>query len=283
MPGLTFAQALVMTQASTAMANTLPGGAAAGIATSWTMCASWGFSRSRMTVMLLVSGLWNTFVKLGMPVLALAALALQGGAGGGRVLAAATGLLGLACAVGMLVAVLYSERVARRTGEVAAGVASALRRPWGRAPVHGWDLATVKFRRRTVLLLRARWLQLTLATLTSHLLLFLVLLLCLRHLGVTPSQVAWPEALAVFAFTRLVTAVPITPGGVGLVELALVAGLVAAGGPRVEVVAAVLVFRALTFVLPVPLGVLSWLLWRANSSWRRPPGTAPRTALVPES
>jgi uncharacterized membrane protein YbhN (UPF0104 family) len=218
-----------------------------------------------------------------MPLLALAALALQGGAGAGRVLAALTGLLGLAGAVGVLVAVLHSERVARRTGEVAAGLVNTLRRPWGRPPVHGWELATVKFRRRTVLLLRARWLQLTLATLTSHLLLFLVLLLCLRHLGVAASQVGWAEALAVFAFARLVTAVPITPGGVGLVELALIAGLVAAGGPRVGVVAAVLVFRALTYLLPVPLGVLTWVLWRVNASWRRPPGAAPRTALVPEA
>jgi uncharacterized membrane protein YbhN (UPF0104 family) len=38
----------------------------------------------------------------------------------------------------------------------------------------------------------------------------------------------------VFAFARLVTAIPITPGGAGLVEAALIAGLVgpAATAPR---------------------------------------------------
>jgi putative heme transporter len=61
-----------------------------------------------------------------------------------------------------------------------------------------------------------------------------------------------------------------------------VAGLVGAGGPRVEVVAGVLVHRVLTYVLPVPLGLATWLFWRRNRSWRRAPGAAPRTHLVPE-
>jgi uncharacterized membrane protein YbhN (UPF0104 family) len=49
------------------------------------------------------------------------------------------------------------------------------------------------------------------------------------------------------------------------------------------VAAGVLVFRVLTYVLPIPLGVLTYLVWQRNRSWRRAPGTAPRTALVPES
>jgi hypothetical protein len=36
----------------------------------------------------LVSGVWNSFIKLGLPVLALALVALQGNASGGRVTAA---------------------------------------------------------------------------------------------------------------------------------------------------------------------------------------------------
>jgi uncharacterized membrane protein YbhN (UPF0104 family) len=49
------------------------------------------------------------------------------------------------------------------------------------------------------------------------------------------------------------SAVP-TPGGVGAVEAALSAGLVAAGLPGATAVSAVLIFRLLTFWLPVPLG-----------------------------
>jgi uncharacterized membrane protein YbhN (UPF0104 family) len=49
------------------------------------------------------------------------------------------------------------------------------------------------------------------------------------------------------------SAVP-TPGGLGAVEAALSAGLTAAGLPGITAVSAVLLFRILTFWLPVPLG-----------------------------
>jgi undecaprenyl-diphosphatase len=90
----------------------------------------------------------------------------------------------------------------------------------------------------------------------------------LRLTGVGERSVGWAEALAVFAFARLVTAIPLTPGGVGVVELALVAGLVEAGGDAARVVAAVLLFRVLTYVLPIGLGVGTYVFWRRNRSWR---------------
>ena len=77
MPGLTYPQAAVVTESTTAVSNTVPGGGAIGIGMSYAMYSSWGFSRSRSSVSLLVSGLWNNFAKLAMPVLALAIVALQ--------------------------------------------------------------------------------------------------------------------------------------------------------------------------------------------------------------
>ncbi|MDT4933309.1 MAG: putative heme transporter, partial [Pseudonocardiales bacterium] len=77
-PGLKYRQAFVATETSTAVSNTIPGGGALGIALTYSMFGSWGISKSRSTVSVLVSGIWNNFAKLAMPVLALALLALQG-------------------------------------------------------------------------------------------------------------------------------------------------------------------------------------------------------------
>ena len=60
-------------------------------------------------------------------------------------------------------------------------------------------------------------------------------------------------------------------------------GIAGYGGSHADVAAAVLVFRALTYVLPIPIGLGTYLFWKRNRSWRRAPGTAPRTDLVPES
>jgi uncharacterized membrane protein YbhN (UPF0104 family) len=283
MPGLTLRQATVSTLTTTAVSNTVLGGAAIAIGLTYAMNSSWGFSRSRTSVSLLVSGLWNNFAKLALPVLALSLLAFSSTPSTGRILAGAAGLGGLVAAVVLLALLLHSREGAARIGAGFGRVASAVIRPFGRPPVQGWDLATTKFRDRTTLLLRARWPWITAATLVSHLSLFLVLLIALRVVGVDSEQVSVVEALAVFAFARLLTAVPFTPGGLGVVEVALIAGLAAAGGDRSLVAAAVLVYRALTYVLPIPLGLFTYLFWRRNRSWRRPPNTAPRTALVPET
>jgi putative heme transporter len=283
MPGQTFRQATVSTETTTAVSNTVLGGAAISLGLTYAMNSSWGFSRSRTSVSLLVSGLFNNFAKLGLPVLALALLAFSGQPSAGRVTAGLFGVAGLALAVVALWLLLRSRESAARLGQVLGRWASALLRLFGRPPAQGWDLATTKFRDRTALLLHARWHWITLATVVSHLSLFLVLLLALRFVGVDSSQVSWVEALAVFAFARLLTAIPFTPGGLGVVELALITGLSAAGGPRAMVAAAVLIFRALTYVLPIPLGLITYIFWQRNKSWRREPNTAPRTELVPES
>jgi uncharacterized protein (TIRG00374 family) len=87
----------------------------------------------------------------------------------------------------------------------------------------------------------------------------------LRAVGVDSSQVTWVEALASWSLVRLLTAVPITPGGLGVVELGLSAALVGFGGSNDEVVAAVLLYRALTFLPPIALGAILGLTWRRHS------------------
>jgi uncharacterized protein (TIRG00374 family) len=49
-----------------------------------------------------------------------------------------------------------------------------------------------------------------------------------------------------------------TPGGLGAVEVALSAGLTAAGVASATALSAVLLFRLLTFWLPVPVGWLAF-------------------------
>jgi putative heme transporter len=103
------------------------------------------------------------------------------------------------------------------------------------------------------------------ASLLSHLSLYLVLLVALRQVGVSDAEVSWAEVLAVFAFARLATAIPFPPGGLGVVEALLIGGLVRAGGVTVEVTAAVLIYRVLTWGLPILVGIVCYVWWRRQS------------------
>jgi uncharacterized membrane protein YbhN (UPF0104 family) len=86
----------------------------------------------------------------------------------------------------------------------------------------------------------------------------LCLAACVRALGAAAPL----AAIAVVYLTgNAVGSLMPTPGGLGAVEAALSAGLTAAGLPGATAISAVLLFRALTFWLPVPVGwgALSYL------------------------
>ncbi|HUL24902.1 MAG TPA: lysylphosphatidylglycerol synthase domain-containing protein [Streptosporangiaceae bacterium] len=74
---------------------------------------------------------------------------------------------------------------------------------------------------------------------------------CIRALGGSIPLAS--TAVVYLTGAALGSAVP-TPGGLGAVEAALSAGLTAAGLPGATAVSTVLLFRILTFWLPVPLG-----------------------------
>lgn len=268
-PGLSYRQAMKITQTSTAISNTLPGGAAFGAGLQTAMYVSYGFLPKDIAISMALTGLWNTFVKLAMPIVALALLVLGGSVGGALVASSLIGVLVLVGAILTFAVILRSERgalgVGRRIGSLLSLVSPLTRR----SPHADWGAAAADFRRRTIDLLRIRWPHLTAAAILSHVTLYIVLLLTLRHVGVSNSAVSWQEALAAFAFVRLLSALPITPGGLGVVELGLTASLVAAGGEEARVVAAVLVYRLLTFVLPIPVGALSYFLWQHEAARRR--------------
>jgi uncharacterized membrane protein YbhN (UPF0104 family) len=294
LPGLRVGQAAVVTQSSTALANTVPAGAAVGVGVVYAMYASWGFSRSSITLSLLLSGIWNNFVKVGMPVIALALLALQGDATAALVAASLAGVGALVVTLVGFGLLLRSDGLAWAVGSAAQRVASAGLALVRRGPVSGWGEATVRFRSDTIGLLRRRAAALTVATVVSHLSLYLVLVVALRHVGVSEDEVGAVEVLGAFAFVRLVSALPVTPGGIGVVELGLTAALVVAGGDEELVVAGVLVYRALTYLFPIPFGALAYLWWRRYARVRdrgagpdrpaaRRPGSGGGTATPPRA
>jgi putative heme transporter len=278
MPGLTFWQAGVNNQSSTTIANTMPLGGAIATGVSYTMYHSWGFTNGQIVLSALITGIWNTFIKLAMPIIALVALVATGEATTALIVPTVIGVAALGAAVVMLGLILHSKPLARRVGNGIGRGASVIRRLFRKPPVQ-WGDAAVRFRHQTIELVAKRWAALTVSTVASHTCLYLVLLLSLRHVGVSEQEISWAQVLGVFAFVRLISALPITPGGVGLVELGYIGTLYVAGRNKTnvpldvfktQVAAAVLLFRVLTFGAQIPLGVFTYVVWRLKKSWRKP-------------
>jgi uncharacterized protein (TIRG00374 family) len=280
LPGLRLSPAAVLTQTTTSVANTIPAGGAIAIGLTFQILRSWGFTNTSITLYVGVTGVWNIFMKLALPVISIIALVLTGSATGAYVIAAVIGVAVLALAVTLFALVFWRESLARRIGDGLGRVASKVRKLFRKPPITDGGERAVRFRADTITLVEGRWLRLTLTTILSQLALWFVLLLCLRHMGISEQQVSWAQVLAVFSFGRLLTALPITPGGLGFIELGYIGGLVAAGGGKPAVVAAVLLFRALTYGIQIPIGAFTYLIWRSNKSWRREPDTIGAEAKV---
>jgi uncharacterized membrane protein YbhN (UPF0104 family) len=257
LPGLRFSSALALTQVSTALSIVVPAGAAVGIAGSYGMLRSWGFPSREIGRAVTLVSLWNQFANLSYPIIAVFLLTATGGDSALLATAAFVGVAILGVAIAGLAAVLATERTAGDIGDLIARIVDWVRRKVGRGPVLWGGASFERFRRDSLDLLRRRWHVLTLATYGGTLTVFLVLLISLRACGVPGSEVAVAEAFAAWALARLLGSVPITPGGIGVVELGLTGALVGFGGNNAGVVAAVLLYRFLTMVPTVILGLLA--------------------------
>jgi uncharacterized protein (TIRG00374 family) len=266
-PALTYRHALVARLASTSAANTIPGGGAVGVGITYVMLGRWGHPGSQIGAAVALTGVWNNLVKLLLPAVALVGAMLNGLAMPDLLDATLVG------AVALLVVILFAVAVARSNlrhtllGPVERLVAR-IRRMFGQDEVAADRSPVTDFFTAVGAALGTRWRQMLLSTLAAHLSLFLVLLACVRAAGVAPRVVPWPEVLAAFAIIRLVSAIPVTPGGLGVAELGLV-GFISTGmaDPAVErVAAAVLLFRFFTYLLPTIIGGVVAYGWhrRAN-------------------
>jgi uncharacterized membrane protein YbhN (UPF0104 family) len=264
LPSIRLREAAVVNLGSNAVANTLPAGGALAMGVSWAMLSSWGVSTAEYVLYTLVSGIWNVFARLGLPVLALLVLVTARRPGAGLIAAAAVGLVLLAAMAAGLGLLMRSEAFAFRAGralQLTLVTACRLARRQASFDIPG---SLLSFRDRAGALIATRGWRISAATAASNLTLWLVLLACLRGMGLSQAQVPWQTSLAAFAFVRLLTVLPITPGGLGITELGLIATLAAGAGHQAsaQVTAAVLLYRAVTYLPPIPLGAIACLAWR---------------------
>jgi uncharacterized protein (TIRG00374 family) len=270
LPGLGYGPGFVVRQTSFAISNAVPAGGAVGLGVQYGMLDSYGFGAGAAASAIAIVSVFNVFATLVMPVLGVVALLASGVVEGTYVLVAAIGVLAVGVAVVAFAVVLRSEHGARTVGRLADRLVDPIMRRVSRRSL---DLTgkLLDFRSSVIGVMQTRWLAVTASTLLLQLTSWAILVLALRGLetGTGTVTVTWAEALVAFSFARVASFIPITPGGLGTVDAALVALLTGYGATSSQALAADLVWRAATYLPQVLLGVLTFLWWRVTAARRR--------------
>jgi uncharacterized membrane protein YbhN (UPF0104 family) len=278
-PKLSWSKALPGFLAPAAAASVVPG--PSDLAARYAMFRSWGYSGAQTSASVMLVFLYTTFAKVALPVIA-ALLFLVFGRSNAQLetLAVIAGGI-LVGGVFLIFLLLRSERTARRLGH-AVGLAAQRIASWFRIRTPetlAADLAdrAAHFRDRTGDVVRTRTHLAAGAAALGQAGLFAILLVSVRVVGIRSGDLDWVSVFAAFALVQLLTSVPITPSGLGVAEAAYVALLTAESNADLagQIAAAAIIYRLFSWVLIVPLGLVSWLWW---SRTRRNSATAARKA-----
>jgi uncharacterized membrane protein YbhN (UPF0104 family) len=265
-PGLSLGHSLIAREASAAVSNVIPG--PSGTAAQYVILRSWGVRTEQFIRATVSVGVVNNIIIFAGPGLFFLLWVLTGApeAKNGAH-AAVFGLIAIVVAVLTIVvfgAIAHSERLARRVGGAVQACVNPFRRMAGKDPVTTWPDRTVGLRAETLSQLRAHGLAVIGTVGGGYLLNAILLVGCMYACGLDRDQLPFSLGLLLYSVSRLCTVVAITPGGVGVVEIVYTAVFVAVLGEetRDAVLAAVLVYRAFTYLLPIISGACAYLIWR---------------------
>lgn len=255
MPGLSHTRALILNVCGSSVSNLLPGGGAVGLAATYSIAKSWGFSVAAVTTMAVVTGVWNVLARAALPLIAIVGLSwgateLPRSMRDAAVAAIVTGIVVMA----LFVLAIGTDRGARALGRGIDRMVRLVRR----GHTDRVEAGLTGMRVRTAETVRTGWLPMTLGMGGFFGLYYVLFLLCMATTGI---ELPFGQLFAAYAIGRLLTAIGVTPGGLGVSESGTAAALVAWGADPAAAMAGVVLFSIFTHLLEVPLGALGWIAW----------------------
>ena len=255
--------------AGNAFSRIVPGGAAAGGAMQFDMLNSAGIAPARAATSVTAVSLISTATLLGLPAISIAVILITG-ASVERNLFRVGSIAVVVCLVAMAggAGLLFADRPLLWLGGVIERARNRVLRR--RPPLEDLPERLKDERDLIRRVLGAGWWKALLFSAGNWLLDLTALLIALAAVGAQPRASVVLLAYVVAAFLGMI---PITPGGLGFVEAGLIGTLGLAGIGADQAVLATLVYRLVSYWLPMPTGAVAYLLHERRYG-RRPRGAA---------
>ena len=267
-PGIGVRHAMMNDMGAMVMACVAP--PPADFALRISMFSSWGIPTAIGLTGTVMNMITFYIVRFATPLAGMVALVFVGESWGIRLL----DLLWVAASVVLFVGVLLvvrSDSLARRVGTSTGVLVRRVRR---HVDPQRWAESCAAFRGDVA----GRFYRVFPGSLLSQVAMIavdlLMVVLCLRFVGVSADQVGFGDVAVAYLFAYPFTIFPFS--GMGVVDALVVAGIVEAGGQSVEAsaVAALIVWRVFTVGLVIAMGAVSIAVWRHGVRSRSAPADA---------
>jgi uncharacterized protein (TIRG00374 family) len=243
--------------AANAFNRITPGGGATGTALQAHMLSDAGFDLPEAATAVTVQSLLSTAAVLSMPIFAVPAIIAGTQVPSGLLQAAWVGavLFVLMAVIGVLL--FATNRPVCAVGAASERVARFLH--LRRRPRPGLGDRMLEARDAIKTQIGAKWPQVVGLSLGRWCIEYAMLLIALHAIDANPNPAL---VLLSFVGANVLGLLPFTPGGLGFVEAGLTATLVLAGVTADAAILATLVYRLVTYWLPLPIGFAASLVYR---------------------
>jgi len=243
---------------SNAVSRVIPGGVASGGTASYQLLTVEGAPPERIVSGLTANTLLSTGMLFALPALALPAVLFGGVTIARSLLHALTyGIIVFALILVAGAVSLFTDKPLRGVGVVLQRVRNRLRRK--HPPMTDLPDRLIAERDLIRSMLGRRWWAALPFAAGNWLLDYGALLAALAAVGVRPRA---SLVLVAYVVAALLGMIPITPGGLGFVEVGLAATLTLAGVGAADATLATLAYRLVAFWMPIPAGGVAYVLYR---------------------
>jgi uncharacterized protein (TIRG00374 family) len=271
-PGLTLRQSWMVQESATAATNTIIGSGPVSTGVRIAMMRSWHVTDRAVGISIVAQNVIAAFAVWTVAFLT----ATAGVAGATKSVVDRRIFLGVfAAAIVMLAGsmlfwllLLFHPAPTRWMAKFAQRILRRLNRRWNQVP--DIDLIgiveTGRADARNLLGTRGR--RMLVATVVDQIMTVAKPVMVVRAFGISSSVLPTTTIVVSWGLVRLAGALSPLPGGLGVTDVGLATLLTRFGGPESTVLAAVLTYRVLTFVLPMVTGGLCLIWWRLHRSDR---------------
>ena len=240
-----------------AISLTVPGGAAAGAAVQFRMLGTAGMDPTESVSGLTAFSFLGIGGLLALPVFVLPVVLFGAPVASGLSDAAWIGAIGFVLFTGFGVLVMAIDAPLLWVGRAAQAVRNRVLTK--RARLEGLPERLIEQRDVIRAVLGQQWWQATLLSVGRLLFDYLCLLFCVRAVGADPRP---SLILLAYAVAGVIGLLPITPGGIGVVEASLAGFLALAGLDGAQAVLATLAYRLASYWLPMLAGPVAYAVFR---------------------